>query len=140
MRRPWLPILPAVALAVVGLHQVYAVHAYGLSPWKGGGFGMFSSTDAGPARRLRVSLLRGGSSVQVDVPARLDRVAERARALPTHENLEALGHEMTRALPRSAGVYRALRVEFWRIRFDDALDPTWSLASAVEVAPTGGER
>ena len=135
MTRRWLPILPALLLAAVASHQVYAVHAQGMTPWKGGGFGMFSSTDAGPARRLRVSLLRGSSSIEVDVPETLSQVAERARTLPTAEHLEALGRAMTHALPDSAGVYRALRVEFWRVRFDHALEPSWTLAAHVEVTP-----
>lgn len=140
MTRRWLPILPAALLAAVGLHQVYAVHAHGMTPWKGGGFGMFSSTDVGPARRLRVSLLRDRSSVEVEVPETLGLVAERARTLPTSENLQALGREMVLALPDSAGVYHALRVEFWRIRFDEALEPDWTLAAHVEVAPGGSQR
>jgi hypothetical protein len=131
----WLPILPALLLAAVALHQLHAVRTYDLTPWKGGGFGMFASTDVGPARRLEVSLLRGASSVRVQVPEALREQAGAVRRLPTPERLEALGRAVGAALPDSAGVYRAIRVEFWRIHFDDALEPTWSLARSVEVVP-----
>ena len=71
MAQRWLPILPAILLAAVALHQLYAVRAHDLTPWKGGGFGMFASTDVGPARRLEVWLLRGASSVRVQIPEEL---------------------------------------------------------------------
>lgn len=135
MAQRWLPILPALLLAAVALHQLHAVRTYDLTPWKGGGFGMFASTDVGPARRLEVSLLRGASSVRVQVPEALREQAGAVRRLPTPERLEALGRAVGAALPDSAGVYRAIRVEFWRIHFDDALEPTWSLARSVEVVP-----
>lgn len=135
MAQRWLPILPALLLAAVALHQLHAVRTYDLTPWKGGGFGMFASTDVGPARRLEVSLLRGASSVRVQVPEAVREQAGAVRRLPTQERLEALGRAVGAALPDSAGVYRAIRVEFWRIHFDDALEPTWSLARSVEVVP-----
>ena len=40
--RSWLPV--ALLLVVAGV-QVALVKTEGLSPWKGGGFGMFSTTD-----------------------------------------------------------------------------------------------
>ncbi len=133
MAQRWLPILPAILLAAVALHQLYAVRAHDLTPWKGGGFGMFASTDVGPTRRLEVSMLRGASSVRVQIPEELREQAGRVRRLPTPERLEALGRAVGVALPDSAGVYRAIRVEFWRIHFDDALEPTWSLVRSVDV-------
>ncbi len=133
MAQRWLPILPALLLAAVALHQLHAVRSHDLTPWKGGGFGMFSSTDVGPARRLEVSLLRGASSLRVQIPEALREQASRARRLPTPDRLEDLGRAVGAALPDSAGVYSAIRVEFWRIHFDDALEPTWNLVRSVEV-------
>ncbi len=133
MAQRWLPALPALLLACVALHQVHAVRAHDLTPWKGGGFGMFASADVGPARRLEVSLLRAGSSVRIQIPVEVREQAGRVRRLPTPERLRALAVSVGSALPDAAGVYRAIRVEFWRIRFDAALTPSWILVRNVEV-------
>ena len=135
MPQRWLPALPALLLTAVALHQIYAVRSHDLTPWKGGGFGMFASADVGPARRLEVSLLRGVSRVRVEIPVEVREHAARVRRLPTQARLEVFGRAVGDALGGTEGVYRAIRVEFWRIRFDDALEPSWSLVRSVEVTP-----
>lgn len=135
MAQRWLPRLPALLLFAVAAHQVYLVRAHDLTPWKGGGFGMFASTDAGPARRLEVSLVRGASRTRLEIPVALRERAGRVRRLPSAERLAAFGRELDAALPASAGVYSAIRVEFWRIRFDAALEPHWTLVRGVEGVP-----
>ena len=41
----WRTLLPVAVLLAVAARQVVLTHTAGLSPWKGGGFGMFSTTD-----------------------------------------------------------------------------------------------
>lgn len=86
-------VLPAAALLAVAGHQVVRVHADDLTPWKGGGFGMFSTVDSGGGRVLEVSLRTGESTWQ---PVRflyraLDR---RLRSFPALRDLERFGHEL----------------------------------------------
>ena len=56
--RAWAQWLPSLLLVSVALHQVFLVHHTQLSPWLGGGFGMFSTTDVGTARHLHALVLR----------------------------------------------------------------------------------
>lgn len=70
--------MPPLALAVVAGAQFVLAHATPLSPWKGGGFGMFASQDQPRARTLRVHLLtEAGAFVVLD-----DRGAESLLAWP----------------------------------------------------------
>ena len=91
--------IPIVLIAVAGIQQV-SVRTAHLSPWKGGGFGMFSTVDDPNTRQLHVHALRQGQAI----PIMLDDVAEirpeitgvltRARYVPTHRNLEAAAQEL----------------------------------------------
>ena len=51
MTRAAIPVALLLAVAAV---QVTLARTAGLSPWKGGGFGMFSTTDDAGRRRVRV--------------------------------------------------------------------------------------
>ena len=46
-RADWRALLPVALLMAVATVQVILATAAGLTPWKGGGFGMFSTTDDG---------------------------------------------------------------------------------------------
>src|SRR6476660_7863931 len=48
--------LPAVLLALVACAQLVLARTGDLTPWKGGGFGMFSTLDHGAFRRVTVVL------------------------------------------------------------------------------------
>jgi len=51
-----LGLLPPLLLVLVAASQAFCVAQGKLSPWKGGGFGMFSTVDSPPGRRLAVQL------------------------------------------------------------------------------------
>ena len=121
-------------LCGVALHQVYLSRVHGLSPWTGGGFGMFSTTDVGPQRRLRVYLVAEDGPRELGVPVPLEDRAERAAALPTPDRLGEFGRQV--ALDRGGAVpsLSAVRVELWRTRFDpDGLVPQPELLRRVDV-------
>ncbi|WP_342377170.1 hypothetical protein NVS55_37900 [Myxococcus stipitatus] len=80
---------PALLVLVAAVH-LFLVEAKGLSPWKGGGFGMFSTVDSPSARFLRVYLVEGASEVQVRLPDRMKDLGYDVRVLPTHAALEGL--------------------------------------------------
>ena len=103
---PWLPL--GVLLAVAAGHAAL-VRCCALSPWLGGGFGMFSTIDA---REVRV--LREGSEGALRLPRSLEDEADRAAMLPTEARLRALGRALQRR-PEQAGA--AVRIEAWETRF-----------------------
>lgn len=95
--------MPALALALVAANQIRLARTTPLSPWKGGGFGMFSTTDAPGSRRLKIVVHAIDGSRAVEVPARLVRLAARAVVLPDATRLERLARALARH-ERSAGV------------------------------------
>lgn len=106
--RQWRPLVlglaaPAV-LAAVALTQVVLTQTRDLTPWKGGGFGMFSSVDLESHRAVRAYLGTPDGEVPavLTAPDGVSAVSEdtvvRARNLPTPASLDAVvaevaGHE-----------------------------------------------
>ncbi len=105
-------LAPALLLALA-LAQLALAFGAQLSPWKGGGFGMFATNDHGAFRMVRAFSLAGGGEARVPIPDELDRVRRHARELPREANLLALA----RALRERDPALGRLRVEVWRTEF-----------------------
>lgn len=86
-----------VLLAAVALVQSVQVQRLDLSPWKGGGFGMFSTVDTPKARFLRLYLVTDRGEIPVPVPAALARPILEVQTLPTERRLERLAHQLAAA-------------------------------------------
>jgi len=102
----WAAGAPLVLLVVLVLHIGMRASA-DLTPWKGGGFGMFSTVDSPGTRLLRVELRGESGTFLVAVPERYKQAASDARAAPSPERLEHLATALaaeTWALPRFPGV------------------------------------
>ena len=84
--------LPATILVLVALLQIYLTHTANLSPWKGGGFGMFGAIDAPTMRMIQAEALdQDGKPIQLDVYSGLDdRTIRRIRTLPRQSDLEQI--------------------------------------------------
>ena len=112
-------------LLLIAAAQVYQVRAHDLTPWKGGGFGMFSTVD-NPRRRMVRCYLVGedGHETPLKIPARFERLTWEVRSIPTPDRLSAFAHELVADFNQSVakagtGVRgRYLRVEVWRVVFD----------------------
>ena len=105
-------------MLTVAAAQVRLVETAQLSPWKGGGFGMFASTDGGSSRRVRVYLVDEGveQSVTPASPA-LRRLAQRAGILPTRTRLEKLARAVGEQARMEHHELDRVRVEVWRTSF-----------------------
>ncbi len=113
----WARVLPGALLAVVALHQLFLAQTVGLSPWFGGGFGMFSTADAGRARHIHAAVLRPGLEREVFVPEQLAVLAVRARTLPSDANLTALARELALLPSPDHGPPTGVRIQVWRTRY-----------------------
>lgn len=134
-----LTLLPATILVVVALRQIQLARTEELSPWKGGGFGMFSSTDSGPSRRLRVTVEGPDRSERVRVPDELATLALRAKTLPTDRWLREVARKMAASEARAGRPVTHVRVEVWRRQFEPVgLEARETLVRAVDhdLAPT----
>ncbi len=111
--RARLALVPPALLVGLALAQIAGYVGYGLSPWKGGGFGMFSTNDHGGFRNVHVLELAAGAERRVVLPGDLERRERHAREAPSQANLLRLATELR---ARSPGL-GALRVEVWRTEF-----------------------
>lgn len=109
--RGWVPSyvlegIPIVALAVVACLQLFAANTHSLVPWKGGGFGMFSTIDRSAVRVIRATARVAESPDWIPVhmhpsdPGIGPRVDlgnwERATVLPSSERLRVVAREAMR--------------------------------------------
>jgi hypothetical protein len=109
--------LPSIALVLLACVQIGLAFVADLSPWKGGGFGMFSSNDHGSFRSVRVFAEDANGERRLDVPADRLQALFRVRELPDARALRAFARSLA---PRAPGA-AAIRVEVWRARFDGEL-------------------
>jgi hypothetical protein len=131
----WVRLVPAFLLVVIAAHQLYLSAAAGLSPWSGGGFGMFSTTDAGSTRHLHAFVLRPGIEREVRVPEALQDRERRLLALPSDANLRALALELAELPAPDHGPATGVRIQVWRTRFDpNTLAPVGEVHRGLKVS------
>lgn len=175
-------LVPLIMVAIA-LFQLYLAHTADLSPWKGGGFGMFSSVDSPSMRVLSaVALDQSNHPLILDLADALDgRLYQGMRALPRPDTLQwlappLLGEEVVpttvrrqavleqlqsenpdlewpigisanpqvfyrlrslrdpAASPDTIKTLKAVRLQWWRLRFDAIQNRVWAepLGKAVE--------
>jgi hypothetical protein len=120
----WRALLAPGLLAALGVFQIVLAFGVGLSPWKGGGFGMFATTDHGGLRHVVVTDAAGQ---RVRVPSELDRLRGRVREYPYMAGLARLAEALREVDPELG----PLRVEVRRLEFAPAdLRPTSTLIAS----------
>jgi hypothetical protein len=113
--------LPGIALAVLACAQIGLAFGAQLSPWKGGGFGMFASNDHGSFRSVRVYAVLPDGERRIGVPPERLQALFRVRELPNGSALRAFAASLAPEAPGAA----AIRVEVWRAEFDAELRASW---------------
>lgn len=120
-----LALAPVLLLCLVAAVQFALTNTVQMAPWKGGGFGMFSTTDSAASRRVRLTAEGPDGSRSIPIPSALQAAAFRAEAFPSEDRLREIGRRAA-ALETRAGrpVHRVL-VEVVRVRHDtEDLAPT----------------
>jgi hypothetical protein len=116
-RAEWRALLPVSLLIMVAAVQVTLATTAGLTPWKGGGFGMFSTTDDGGRRYVRIFVSAAERSEEITVPPSLDDAARRAAALPVDAHLARLARGVVDRERRHQRPVEVVRIETWRIEY-----------------------
>jgi hypothetical protein len=107
-----------------------------MSPWLGGGFGMFSSFDGWSHRHIRVYAVRPGVRRQLEIPEALRPEVAAALALPTDERLARVARGLQRAPSPDAGPLEAIVVQVVRPRLDpETLQPTGEIVRGIDFRP-----
>ena len=117
LRSAWRTVLPVALLITVAAAQVTLARTSSLSPWKGGGFGMFSTTDDAGRRRARVFVSAPGRSEEIAIPPSLEDAARRAAALPSDAQLSRLARGVLARETRYRRPVETVRIETWRVEY-----------------------
>lgn len=113
----WRAGLPVALLLAVAGGQLILAKTAGLSPWKGGGFGMFSTTDDAGRRHVRVFVTAPERSEELAIPPSLQDLARRAATLPTDAALSRLARGVVTREDRYERPVDSVRIETWRIEY-----------------------
>jgi hypothetical protein len=120
VRAGWRALLPVALLLTVACVQVVLATRAGLSPWKGGGFGMFSTTDDAGRRRVRVFVTAPERSEEIAISPSLSEAAVRAAVLPGSSELARLARLVVARERRNDRPVDEVRIEAWRIEYAPA--------------------
>src|SRR4029450_5247762 len=90
----WAEALPAVLLGIIAGGQLVLARTANLTPWKGGGFGMFSTLAPGAFRRVSVVADAPERSEPIEIPESLQETAGRAVNCPADWLLRRLAAEV----------------------------------------------
>ena len=101
-------------MSVAGV-QVVLTRTSGLSPWKGGGFGMFSTTDDSGRRHVRIFVSAPDRSEEVSIAPSLADAADRAAVLPTDGMLTRLARRVVERERRAHRPVESVRLQAWRV-------------------------
>jgi hypothetical protein len=114
MWRAW--ITPMV-LIVIALAQITFAKTAGLCPWKGGGFGMFSTTDTTAVRTMRVFIERPALSEELNIAEQQQVQATQAKLFPSDRLLTRLALAIVSREQSYKRPVNAVRLEVWRTEF-----------------------
>jgi hypothetical protein len=110
----FLPLVPPALLCLVAIGQVYLARARDLSPWKGGGFGMFSTNDD-EFRRIEVWIDGPEGEQELDVSR--DLRITKLTAYPTEDRLTDLARTIMQTQQARGLEVTKVRVAVWRTDF-----------------------
>jgi hypothetical protein len=97
--------------------QIALARTADLSPWKGGGFGMFSTTDDAGRRHVRVFVGAAARSEEITITPSLADAAARAAVLPSDGELSRLAYLVVARERRNRRPVEEVRIEAWRIEY-----------------------
>jgi hypothetical protein len=115
----WRVAVPTTLLLSVAITQVLLVKVADLSPWKGGGFGMFATTDGTAFRYVRLFVDAPGRSEELNLTDSLEFDAVRAQLFPSQRFLTRLGEAAGARELRNGREAATVRVEVWKVEFSD---------------------
>jgi hypothetical protein len=137
-------LAPTILLVIVASAQMMLARTAGLSPWKGGGFGMFASVDGSPFRWARIYVSAIDRSEELAIPPSLEDQAHRVVTWPRRPAMEQLARAVAAREQRYQRPVDTVRIEIWRADVSPSLDVSEALVSqftlALNAADSPGHR
>ena len=109
--------IPPILLLIVAAFQIYLVRTAHLTPWKGGGFGMFSTTDGNANRSLRILVTGPQRSEYLVLKGNLEDLGARAQMFPGNVQLEKLAKGIIKDQRQKDLPIETVHIEVWGIDF-----------------------
>lgn len=125
-----LAFVAPVLLCIVAARQIVLVHTERLTPWKGGGFGMFATVESGATRVVRVRLEKHVADkllvLPVKLPPELGPLMTELAQRPTHSAAENLAIVLSNLTWTEAAeldeIYRLSAPEFAALALASRID------------------
>jgi hypothetical protein len=111
------PPLAALLLVAAATAQIGFARVGGMTPWKGGGFGMFSTLDHGAYRGVDVVVEADERSEALEIPPSLEEIAARAAAYPSDRLLRRLSEGVAARERRYDRPVTRVKLTVWRTEF-----------------------
>ena len=87
--------LPSIILILVAVVQLTLSYQFNLSPWKGGGFGMFSSVYRPESRYIKVYLETENKRIPAELPDTIiSSLIYKTMSFPIKRNLELIAEKL----------------------------------------------
>ena len=113
-------LVPPLLLFVVAVMQIALTRTADLTPWKGGGFGMFATLDHAGYRGVDIVVDAPDRSEALQVPASIELAVARAAACPADGMLRAVAEAVVARERRYQRPVSRVTLTFWRADFDRA--------------------
>ena len=124
--------LPVVLLVLIAVNQLILANFFNLSPWLGGGYGMFSTTDVGSNRHLHIYANSEGIKKELIYPRDLKDLALRTKSFPTDRNLNSLARTISQIEDDNS--IRSIEVLVWKSQFiPKTLHPSSKMLKSVKL-------
>lgn len=128
-------LLPTALLLAMATRQIVLTRTASLTPWKGGGFGMFSTTDDVGRRRVRVFVMAPDRHEEIAIASALADLADQAAAQPDGPHLQQLGDAVAARERRHGRDVVGVRVECWNVHYSSTLAATETLLRVLVYNP-----
>ena len=92
-KRHWVAFCPVLLLMLIAFNQIYKKNTHYLSPWKGGGFGMFSDISV---RYMHIHLINRRTFYCAKKPNDYKRILYKMKHYPSDSLLKTMGKKLTR--------------------------------------------
>jgi len=124
---------PVLLLVTIASFQTYLVYSHNLSPWSGGGFGMFSTTDAGGSRHLHVYSVTSGIRRELNPDPKLKKDLELLLTFPADYKVLNFADKLAKIDIPDEG-QKTLNIQIWKRSFNPyTLEPSTVLLKKREV-------
>jgi hypothetical protein len=113
-----LALIPVgLLLCIAGIQIFLAKNSY-LTPWKGGGFGMFSTTDGNMFRSLRVFVSAPNRSEELLLKGKLEDLASKVQMFPNDSMLKTLAMTVMKDQQKKNLPADRIEIDVWRVEYD----------------------